>query len=351
MQNLMDRIWTLEHAYHYRLNAAQDVQTPFGAETKPDTFSSLESDVTKIIAIVDGDGHIFNTNFIKRAKQGGIEAAKLLTDSLTSSYLRSGDYYTKQNQDDTVGLSRDLGLDSNNAIEHIQLWKDILWRFVYSFVHSHMLYRSITGGHDSGYSATLQVLQDEGLLNKVVLLQGYKNMAMRISSFQLPELVINGLFMEEPLAVRISKTSSTVPDSDGEREDDDIGLSDLVSNSHASSISVSEAISLSIANDIGVDGNTKLEASLASIQIPAFSLSNPSNNESRIDLKKIEEMIENMSPTRRRSETRRRGGNNDGNRGALSNKIIREKIRLQDRPSVSLISLLSLFLLIIFDLG
>jgi hypothetical protein len=62
--------------------------------------------------------------------------------------------------------------------------------------HTH---ENLTGAHDNGYTSTLNHLQSEGLLGKVVLLRGYKDIAVELKSFVLPHLEIPGLFMTTKL--------------------------------------------------------------------------------------------------------------------------------------------------------
>lgn len=49
----------------------------------------LDQQQTTIYAIIDGDGHIFDASFLKRGARGGIEAAKLLMDTLTAYYQQN----------------------------------------------------------------------------------------------------------------------------------------------------------------------------------------------------------------------------------------------------------------------
>jgi hypothetical protein len=57
-----------------------------------------------------------------------------------------------------------------------------------------------TGGHDNGYLHTLTELQSERLLDKIVLLKGYKRVAAELQSLPLPTLEIESLFMPEKLS-------------------------------------------------------------------------------------------------------------------------------------------------------
>jgi hypothetical protein len=56
-----------------------------------------------------------------------------------------------------------------------------------------------TGGHDNGYISTLNYLENEGLLRKIILLNGYKDLAMDVRGLNLPQLKIEGVFMHDKL--------------------------------------------------------------------------------------------------------------------------------------------------------
>jgi hypothetical protein len=55
------------------------------------------------------------------------------------------------------------------------------------------------GGHDNGYTSTLNYLQNEGLLDKVTLLRGYEVLAKELRNLNLPHLEIEGVFMAKKL--------------------------------------------------------------------------------------------------------------------------------------------------------
>ena len=58
---------------------------------------------------------------------------------------------------------------------------------------------AVSGAHDNGYTSTLNQLQNEGLLDKVVLLKGYKDLAHEINNLHLPQLEIDGVFIQKKL--------------------------------------------------------------------------------------------------------------------------------------------------------
>jgi hypothetical protein len=57
----------------------------------------------------------------------------------------------------------------------------------------------LAGGHDNGYTSALTSLENEGLLQKVVLLRGYNDVAIELKNLRLPELTIDGVFMTHKL--------------------------------------------------------------------------------------------------------------------------------------------------------
>ncbi len=63
------------------------------------------------------------------------------------------------------------------------------------------------GGHDNGYTSTLNQLQNEGLHNKITILRGYKDLAFELKSLGLPHLEIEGVFMTNKLQNSVKKAS------------------------------------------------------------------------------------------------------------------------------------------------
>jgi hypothetical protein len=55
------------------------------------------------------------------------------------------------------------------------------------------------GGHDNGYTSTLNQIQTEGLHNKITILRGYKDIAYELRSLNLPFLEIEGVFITKKL--------------------------------------------------------------------------------------------------------------------------------------------------------
>ena len=69
---------------------------------------------------------------------------------------------------------------------------------------------SLLGGHDNGYSSTLAALENEQLSGKLVILQGYSEVANELQRLSLPSLKVDGLFMTHKLHYTAKKCSSSV---------------------------------------------------------------------------------------------------------------------------------------------
>ena len=79
-------------------------------------------------------------------------------------------------------------------------YKGLLWWYAMSSPRGAFTGLTLSAGaHDNGYTSTLNLLQNEGLLDKVVLLKGYKDLAHEINSLRLPQLEIDGVFIQKKL--------------------------------------------------------------------------------------------------------------------------------------------------------
>lgn len=72
-----------------------------------------------------------------------------------------------------------------------------------------MRYSLYKGGHDNGYTTTLNYLQTDGLLDKVTLLRGHEILGNELRSLKLPEVKLDGLFMTDKLQSQKSRSKST----------------------------------------------------------------------------------------------------------------------------------------------
>ena len=61
-----------------------------------------------------------------------------------------------------------------------------------------------TGLHDNGYTTTISQLQTEGLLDKLIFLRGYSQIAYQLRDYGIPECTIPGVFMTQKIPVKQS---------------------------------------------------------------------------------------------------------------------------------------------------
>ncbi|KAI0932235.1 hypothetical protein AcW2_000918 [Taiwanofungus camphoratus] len=194
-------------------------------------IGSLREDNPLVLCLIDGDGNIFSPDLITRGQAGGRQAAMLLTkglmDHLTSinnsetahgrgqlwltiycnksglleTLIQNDVCSTEQFETFVVGFNQasplfsimDVGTGKEAADAKIKECLRVFTRF------PQILKVFFGGAHDNGYSSTLNLLQNEGLLDKIVLLQGYKDLAYELRSFGLPPVEIPGVFMTKKL--------------------------------------------------------------------------------------------------------------------------------------------------------
>ncbi|KAK0465147.1 uncharacterized protein EV420DRAFT_1512997 [Desarmillaria tabescens] len=190
---------------------------------------SLKEDNPLILALVDGDGNIFSEELLRQGQAGGRNAAMMLTKGLTD-YTAAVDarisarsrvwltvYCNKQGLSDTLvandvctseqfeafflGFNQaaplfsiiDVGTGKEAADTKIKEHLRLFTRFPQTF----LIY--FGGAHDNGYTSTLTSLQNEGLLGKIVLLRGYKELAVELKHLQLPVVEVGGVFRSTKL--------------------------------------------------------------------------------------------------------------------------------------------------------
>lgn len=61
-----------------------------------------------------------------------------------------------------------------------------------------------SGLHDNGYTTTLSHLQTEGLLDKLIFLRGYNQIAFQLRDYEIPECTIPGVFMTQKMPVKLN---------------------------------------------------------------------------------------------------------------------------------------------------
>ncbi|KAF8216206.1 hypothetical protein K438DRAFT_1800249 [Mycena galopus ATCC 62051] len=207
-------------------------------------LGSLKNDNPLLLCLVDGDGHIFQKELIIQGHSGGRQAALLLTKGLTDYTARATDtpqissrsqvwtsvYFNKSGLGETLvnqdictkeqfeefcfGFNQaapmisllDVGPGKEAADAKIKECLRVFTRFPQtSFVF-------FGGGHDNGYTSALTSLENEGFLHKVVLLRGYKDVAVELKNLRLPELTIDGLFMTSKLPTIFQRNRSHIPE-------------------------------------------------------------------------------------------------------------------------------------------
>ncbi|KIJ32342.1 hypothetical protein M422DRAFT_70627 [Sphaerobolus stellatus SS14] len=196
------------------------------------------------LVLIDGDGNIFDDSLLKRGKEGGFEAAQLLTEMILSDCAESVSLNKPiqlwtyiflnlkglQNTLASTGICTAtdfeafvIGFNQANsrlAICDVHSGKEAADAKIKGITHGcipvlvsysflaylqswtrfgHTIKVYFGGGHDNGYYPTLSELRTEGLLEKIVLLQGYQEIAHEIDSLHLPLLSSNGLFRSEKI--------------------------------------------------------------------------------------------------------------------------------------------------------
>ncbi|KAI0639377.1 hypothetical protein C8Q77DRAFT_1044898 [Trametes polyzona] len=206
------------------------------------SIGALKEDNPLILCLIDGDGNIFSADLIKQGQAGGRQAAMLLTKGLTD-HLTSIDpseastpgrgqvwltiYCNKSglvetltanavctaeefeafvlgfNQSSPLFSIVDVGNGKEAADSKIKECLRVFTRFPQTT-------KVFFGGasHDNGYTSTLNLLQNEGLLDKVILLKGYKDLAHEINSLNLPQLEIEGIFITKKLYTNGTKKAA-----------------------------------------------------------------------------------------------------------------------------------------------
>ncbi|KAK0233206.1 hypothetical protein IW262DRAFT_1329215 [Armillaria fumosa] len=192
-------------------------------------IQSIKEDNPLILALVDGDGNIFTDELLRQGQAGGRNAAMMLTKGLTDhtatvdprvsarSRVWLTVYCNKQGLSDTLitndvctseqfeafflGFNQaaplfsiiDVGTGKEAADTKIKEHLRLFTRFPQTF----LVY--FGGSHDNGYTSTLASLQNEGLLDKIVLLRGYKELAVELQHLQLPVVEVGGVFRSTKL--------------------------------------------------------------------------------------------------------------------------------------------------------
>ncbi|KDQ63727.1 hypothetical protein JAAARDRAFT_75984 [Jaapia argillacea MUCL 33604] len=192
-------------------------------------IGAIKEDNPLILCLIDGDGNIFSQDLLSLGQTGGRQAAMLLTKGLTD-YMSSIDarlsargqlwltiYCNKLGLLETLishGICSEeefegfvLGFNQASplfSIVDVGSGKEAadakLKEFLRTFTRFPQTARVFFGGaHDNGYTTTLNHLENEGLLQKIILLRGYKELASELKTLNLPDIEIEGVFMTKKI--------------------------------------------------------------------------------------------------------------------------------------------------------
>ncbi|KAH0840069.1 hypothetical protein J3R83DRAFT_1036 [Lanmaoa asiatica] len=189
---------------------------------------ALKGHEKRVICLLDGDGTIFTADLITKGQEGGLEAARLLTErirhhiafdlahekfhlwvylfynkrGLLETFARVALSAAKQKLDDfIIGFNQaaerflivDVGGSKEAADAKIKV-------HLQDNIRLPQTHRIIFGGsHDNGYVNVLRSVITEGFRDKLILMPGYSDVALDIKALMLPELRIPDLFMTSKL--------------------------------------------------------------------------------------------------------------------------------------------------------
>ncbi|KIJ38463.1 hypothetical protein M422DRAFT_781394 [Sphaerobolus stellatus SS14] len=216
-------------------------------------IGSLKDDNPLVLCLIDGDGNIFSSDLLAQGRAGGAQAAQLLTKGITDYLIENED-----NASDSSCISGRAKIWVSVYCNKSGLQETITSRqlctteqfeaFIVGFNHASPLFSIIDvghgkeaadtkikeclrvftrfpqtckvffgGGHDNGYATTLNALNNEGYLDKVILLRGYHEVAFELRALQLPYAEFEGVFMTRKLPYNPSRKPSAHSSGDSER--------------------------------------------------------------------------------------------------------------------------------------
>ncbi|GJJ07736.1 hypothetical protein Clacol_001941 [Clathrus columnatus] len=196
-----------------------------------------------VLVLIDGDGYIFNDELLQRGREGGLEAAQMLNESIINHINVSSSQPSSPKSDrsrsatptpgqvqvwtymffNLKGLKQAvvganictveefegfmIGFNQANprlVINDVHSGKEAADAKVKAYLQSWTQFPQTSriyfgGAHDNGYYPTLAELHNNNLLDRLVLLQGYEQTAHEIASLRLPVLNIDGLFRSEKI--------------------------------------------------------------------------------------------------------------------------------------------------------
>ncbi|KAG2152090.1 hypothetical protein BD769DRAFT_1623731 [Suillus cothurnatus] len=186
-------------------------------------LSALKGLEKRVICLLDGDGMIFTQELMSQGQEGGLAAARKLTERVRQFISTSEGFeqyqlwvylfYNKRGLLETfgrVGLTTvrakfdDFMMGFNQAAERFIMVDvggskeaadaKLKGELTRRFTNFHQ-----TGCHDNGYVHNLRSVVTSSLGHKLVLMPGYSDVAIDIRALQLPELRIPELFITTKL--------------------------------------------------------------------------------------------------------------------------------------------------------
>ncbi|KAI5116544.1 hypothetical protein M0805_004327 [Coniferiporia weirii] len=185
-----------------------------------------------ILCVIDGDGNIFNDHLLSAGLEGGREAARTLTSGI-ADYLQGiiqgqyvqgrftfwlSIYFNRRGLQDTLVKSNVCTLDQFEAflvgfsqasprflLVDVGHGKEAADAKIKEYLQTYTRFPQTKkvffgGGHDNGYLPTLTALENERLLDKLVILKGYRDIATELKALRLPTLSLDNLFRADKLA-------------------------------------------------------------------------------------------------------------------------------------------------------
>ncbi|KAF8607273.1 hypothetical protein BDV93DRAFT_306033 [Ceratobasidium sp. AG-I] len=178
-----------------------------------------------LLCLIDGDGCIFNENLLVRGTEGGREAASKLRQHIVTHHGTNTDilvhvFFNRDGLGKTLKTYLNIQpetfsafIDGFNTASPFISMLDVgvgkeaadtkireLMRMFVRYPHVKKVY--FGGGHDNGYATHINMIQNEGYLDKIILLQSYTQLAAEIKALGLPCLGNNGIFLSERIPTK-----------------------------------------------------------------------------------------------------------------------------------------------------
>ncbi|KZT61338.1 hypothetical protein CALCODRAFT_514854 [Calocera cornea HHB12733] len=220
---------TIEAAHAKMVNDLARLKVQVETQSSP---QSLDSTFT--IVLIDGDGLIFDSTYLKKGSEGGTEAALALHNGLkerfdiTTPHVRICMFLNK------LGLSRALMEDKIVTAEDFDSFVkgfqaahtsttvvDVGWgkeaadakirdAITFNLGLSECKMVILGASHDNGYSTMLRSLRTDGKMSRVRLLKGYECVAQELKEFADWMKEIPGLFLAQKLSKSQRRSDSPV---------------------------------------------------------------------------------------------------------------------------------------------